>query len=479
MILRTGSAAPRPLRLLWLAPIVLLAGCVARGPVNPPLERWSPARPGILTSPERSPDLLLLVAFSGGGTRAAAFGYGVLEGLRDTTIDLGSGPRRLLDEVDVVSGVSGGSFVAADYGLHGDGIFAGFEERFLRRNVQGGLIGKLLNPINWVRLASPLFDRSDLATEFYDEKVFGGATFADLRKGPLVHVVINATDMVRGNRFSFVQPELDYLCADLAPIPIARAVAASAAFPGPLTPVILRSYAGTCGFEPPPWIAETLAARGPSRRRLRQAQLLGSYLDPERRHVYLLDGGIADNLGLRFSFERSIEQGGFVQMLEQGGLGGTREILFIVVNAETERELESREGRIEIGLATLLGTVSGIQIRSFNFETIELMRTSFASWAHELEREQGRAVRFGLVDLHFDAIQDPALRRELRTMPTTLALEDRQIDLLREAGRTLLRSSPEFQAALRRLAGREAPGPLDQRAGREATSAAPAPTLPP
>src|SRR5690606_814010 len=158
--------------------------------------------------------------------------------------------------------------------------------RFLRRDVQRELVLSLLNPVNWFRLGSPLFARSDLAADYYDRELFDGATFADLAGGPGVEVVINATDMVRGSRFSFRQPELDYLCADLAPIPIGRAVAASAAFPGPLTPILLRSYAGTCGFEPPAWIEETLAARGPSRRRLRQAEVLDSYLDPQRRWVY-------------------------------------------------------------------------------------------------------------------------------------------------------------------------------------------------
>ncbi|HSJ99397.1 MAG TPA: patatin-like phospholipase family protein, partial [Myxococcota bacterium] len=358
-----------------------LCGC-ARFPVNPPLERWNPDAVRIAPVPHRRDDLLVLVAFSGGGTRAAAFAYGVLEELRDTVVPIGGRERRVLDELDFVSGVSGGSFPAAWYGLHGDGIFVDFEERFLRRDVQRDLVLRLLNPLHWVRLASPLFARSDLAAEYYDRELFAGATFADLAKGPKVEVVINATDMVRGSRFSFRQVELDYLCADLAPIPIARAVAASAAFPGPLTPILLRSYAGTCGFEPPAWIAETLEARGPSRRRLRQAQVLQSYLDAKRRWVFLLDGGISDNLGLRFSFERSIEEGGFLRVLERGGLGRPRQIVMIVVNAETEKEFREEEGGlIATGLATLVGAVSGIQIRSFNFETIELVRTSFQQWS--------------------------------------------------------------------------------------------------
>ena len=439
-------------RLIRLSVLALLLSACAQFPVNPPLERWEPhALMEAAPASGRRPDLLLIVALSGGGTRAASFGYGVLEQLRDTTFEQDGTTRRLLDEIDLITGVSGGSFVAAYYGLHGDGIFEHFEERFLRRNVQRGLVLGLLNPVNWFRLASPRFGRSDLATEYYDEHVFKGATFADLAQGPGADVAINATDMVRGNRFSFRQVELDYLCSDLSKIPIARAVAASAAFPGPLTPVILRSYAGTCGFEPPAWIEETLAAGGPSRRRLRQARLLKSYLDPDRPYVYLLDGGIADNLGIRAAVERVAGAGSFRRVLEWGGMQETRQILMIVVNAEVEPELEKEGRMLKAGLAGLVGTASGIQIRSLNFEMIELVRSSFEQWARQLTQYHGEPVEFRLVDLHFDRVTNPELRRKLKNVPTSLSLPDEDVDLLRETGRELLRESPVFREAVERI----------------------------
>ncbi|NIO42613.1 MAG: patatin-like phospholipase family protein, partial [Burkholderiales bacterium] len=178
--------------------LIFVTGCTAHFPVNPPLQRYEPNhgyRLQNLGVPGNSGELLVVLTFSGGGTRSAALAYGVLEQLAATTITTGGRQRRLLDEVDVISAVSGGSFTAAYYGLYGDRIFQDFEERFLTRNIDKGLTGQLFSPANWARLVSARFSRSDLAALYYDKHIFDGKTFADIaaRKGPAI--IINATDM--------------------------------------------------------------------------------------------------------------------------------------------------------------------------------------------------------------------------------------------------------------------------------------------
>ena len=121
----------------------------------------------------------MVLAFSGGGTRAAALAYGVLEAMRDTTVNLDGQPKRLLDEIDVISSVSGGSFTAAYFGLHGDRIFTDFENSFLRADVTGELVSGLFQPALWFSEGG----RTEMAIDYYDEKVFRGATFADLQRG--------------------------------------------------------------------------------------------------------------------------------------------------------------------------------------------------------------------------------------------------------------------------------------------------------
>ena len=93
--------------------------------------------------------------------------------------------KRLLDSVDVIAGVSGGSFTALAYGLYGDRLFSEYEHRFLKRRCSGRADRPgVLNPVYWGPLSSPEWGRSELAADLYDEILFNGATFADLQRGP-------------------------------------------------------------------------------------------------------------------------------------------------------------------------------------------------------------------------------------------------------------------------------------------------------
>ena len=117
-----GSKGLRAVRwLLWIVSVVVLAGCAAR-PINGPIAQVAPRSgyrpfPRIFNLPNNAPRTIFVLSFSGGGTRAAAFSYGVLEEMRRTDLVVDGKPRRLLDEVDLITGVSGGSFTALSYAL--------------------------------------------------------------------------------------------------------------------------------------------------------------------------------------------------------------------------------------------------------------------------------------------------------------------------------------------------------------------------
>jgi NTE family protein len=449
-----------------VAAFLAATGC-AHFPESEPLAAWSPSRPVLaMGAPESSRDIVVLLAFSGGGTRAAALAYGVLEELRDTVVEIGGERRRLLDEVDLVSGVSGGSFTAAYYGLFGDRIFEDFEERFLRRNVQGDLIRRVvLNPVNWFRLGSASFSRSDLAAEYYDEHIFEGKTIAEFGAVPGPAILINATDLIRGARFSFIREQFDPICNDLRTYPVARAVAASSAVPGLLTPIRLRSYAGTCGYEPPAWVEDGLASQRTATRRYIQARIAASYVDPNASSsVFLVDGGVTDNLGVRGTFDRVVRKGSLDAVLTEAGYGGAHAVLLIVVNAQTEPDLDLEDtGNFFQSLALMAGITSGIQIRRFNFETLELVRTSFERWADRIS-SAGHPFAFHMAEVSFSHVRDPERRRVLNNLPTSFVLDDEAVDELRGVAREGLRSSEQFQEFLRALQAEET-GPSQPRVG--------------
>src|SRR5450432_1920635 len=294
---------------VWLGVtlLVLLAGCAATRPINPPISKvdGSSGYRYLTRQPSRADqNNLVILAFSGGGTRAAAFSYGVLEALRGIEIVGPKGNRiRLLDEVDLITGVSGGSFTALAYGLYGDKLFDRYENQFLKRNVQGELISRFLSPRNWGALWSGTWGRSEMAAELYDEILFNGATFADLDRGSGPLIVVTATDISTGARVGFIQPTFDVMCSDLDAVPLSRAAAASSAVPLALSAVTFNNYGGTCQFAAPQWtqaFRDPETAPRPAARAIKRLQELEAYQDgAQNPYIHLVDGGLADNLGMR------------------------------------------------------------------------------------------------------------------------------------------------------------------------------------
>lgn len=448
--------------------LIVASGC-AHYPINQPLRQSPPQmeyRAKNFKHEGKDDDLLVMLTFSGGGTRAAAFSYGVLEALRDTEISIHGRKKRMLDEVDWISGVSGGSFTAAYYGLFGDRIFEDFESRFLKKNIQGEIIrGILFNPVNWVKLSSAYYDSSDLAADYYDKYVFDHGTFGDILARGGAMIVINATDMVQGTRFSFLQDPFDAICTDLCSFSVARACAASSAVPVLLSPVILRNYAGKCGYQLPPALAEAMQPpREVTSRRFDLANNMLPFLDSQKKpYIHLVDGGVADNLGLRAVLERVTLMGDPWTTMKSANLTNVHKIVFVVVNAETE--IDTKWDRFETNppFGIKLASYSSIAISRYNTDTIALLSESFNRWADEIRRgrcgsskistEPGSCgdIEFYLVEVKFDALDDEAERHYFKQLPTSFVLKPDEVDKLRDAARRILAKSKEFQRLIREI----------------------------
>lgn len=443
---------------LLLALALVLTSCAHSGLRNEPLARWTPDAgypTRLQISGDRSGELLLFVAFSGGGTRAAAFSYGVLEQLRDTPIVISGRRRRLLDEVDMISGVSGGSFPAAYYALYGDWIFRDFESRFLKNDVQGALVERFFSPANWVRLFSPSFRRWETAAEQFDEEMFHGATFGDLMNKPGPFVLINATDLSTGNRFAFSQGYFDLICSDLSKFPLSVAVTASSAVPVVFSPITLRNFAGSCGYQGPMWLDRGLSDLQNTARRRTYAKQQQHLLDSrQRRYIHLLDGGISDNLGIREPYDRVMreESPNLSKVLRDLGHPHVRDIVFLVVNSQTEPQYSRAISGVDPPLADILDAVASVQIDRYNLETIELVQGAFEKWTDALS-QTGHPVSFRMIQLGFDDVPDESKRRYLHNLPTNFSLPAGDVDRLRSTARTLLKSNPEFRRLLKNYAG--------------------------
>ncbi len=450
---------------LQIALALLLSACSSlHYPVNPPLDTYSAERieRARTLRPRGSSDhVFVVVTFSGGGTRAAAFGYGVLEELANTSIVFDGRERNLLNEIDVVSGVSGGSFIAAYFGLHGAETLQTFGPRFLYRDVQKALKRAVFAPRNWGSLWSSKFARSDLMADWFDREIFDRSTFSDLARKRGASVIINATDLTRGAPFSFIADQFALICSDLGKVHLARAAVASAAVPVLFSPITLRNYAGRCGYQVPDWVGTELANDQHDTRRGQRAELISSYLESvERPYIHLVDGGLSDNLGLRAILDEVVFSGGIQQTIERQRLGETDHILFVVVNAQSG--LNSSWDKLEGGPSArqVVDAATTVQINRYNFETVELLHRSVAAWGDELRDARCQAakaanseatcseVNMHLVEINFESVEDPEQRKALRLMPTSFALPKDAVDQIRGTARALLRDSAEYREFL-------------------------------
>ncbi len=424
---------------VFLTTLLLIAGCsqLTLPPLNTPLtaddinsSKNSPRKYHRINAKQnRSDELTLILTFSGGGTRAAAFSYGVLKALRDARIP--GANRTLLDEVDLISSVSGGSFTSAYYGLYGKRIFKDYERRFLKSPVQSNLLKYLLlSPSNWIRLAPALYERSDLVADYYEKNIFGKKRFTDMRRdGP--RIVINATDIATGYGFAFTKINFQRLCSNISTYPVGRAVVASSAVPVVFSPIVMKNYASEC--------------------KVRQ-----SIPSPFKPYLHLVDGGVVDNLGIR-SLLGLVEENhnNFWELMKAYKMVNNRNIVFIVVNASDAIPEQIGQTRRSPSTSATLGAVTTIQNQRYNQATLNLLKERFASWKRQVIKGRCAATnRSDCADIHFQMAelnfnQLPAkLAEELSHYETSLELTPQQVDQLIHAGEHLLRQSPVYRKLL-------------------------------
>ena len=443
---------------------VLLGSCATA--FNEPINVRVASDAAILTAtppPDISGNTIVALAFSGGGTRAAAFAHGVMRGL--DRIPAGRGTY--FDKVAFISGVSGGSVAAAYYGLRGRAALGDFRERFLLRNAEEDLD----TSVNLVSLARGLeggVNDSSRLPRWLDRNLFDGATLGDLY-GPGKPIVwINASDLYNRTPFIFSPVTFAALCSDVRAYPLSQAVAASAAVPVAFVPIVLASFPDGCDVPLPAWVNRVIANRSAGAQARAFAAALKRYRDPgQLRFVKLADGGITDNFGLSGIVIAREAAGQPYAPLTSNRAVQLRRLVFIVVNAGTGTKGDwSRTVQGPSG-AEMLGAVTDTAIESVVRSGFDSFRLTLREWEEATRRwrcglpqaEVARmgvardwscsALNFEVVEIAFDQL-DPVRAAMLASVPTRFRLPPDQVELLIDAGTDAVLTHP----ALRRALGR-------------------------
>jgi len=459
------------LRLLALATAALAAGCTLTDttPINQ-TGHWSGgASPASLPEPGDDGTTVVALAFSGGGTRAAAFAYGALTELDTLIIDEHPHQRSLVDDVRSVAGTSGGAVMAAYLGYKGKDGYVDFRDRFLAQNAEATMRTSL-SPGNLVRttIGGGANDRTSFG-RWLDENVFDGATYAAFEKPDRPIVWITASDIYNNTPFVFTQDTMSALCSDLDKVKIADAVAASASFPVAFSPVILLTPdKGDCDYRRPDWLEKALGARDPSVRLQAYARALDSYqLNDKLKYVRLLDGGLTDNLGISgLTLERARAATPYAPLSLQEAVR-IRNFLFIVTNAGVERQYDWGASKPNPHIGKILSSVADTAISSSTRNGFDAVDLALHQWQQELItyrcglsraqvlRHRGTLAGWNCRDVHVTTEHltfrdaDPKLYEALNAVPTRLRLTEAQVELVIAAGREAVRRNANIQQIAR------------------------------
>lgn len=341
------------------------------------------------------------LALSGGGFRATLFNLGSLWRLNDAG---------MLSQLDRVTSVSGGSITAGllgyrwkDLNFNDQGVATNFADLiaaplrdFCTLLVDAPALIGVINPFGKV---------SDSVAKKYDKKLFHGATLRDLpddKAGEGPRFIIYATNLQTGSNFRFSRPYLaDWRLGMYQndQVRLAKAVAASSAFPPILSPTILKT-------DPEKW------QKGPPNDKVHRKL---------RKRIVLTDGGVYDNMGLEAIWDRcdivlvSDAGGPFAVKTGQNAFWGSQLPRVRNIMMEQTRALRRRMVMRELTSGRKAGAFWGTKTKIDDYELADAMtkdsgqtgalqdiRTRLNPFS---DAEQGELINWGY------ALADAALRK--------------------------------------------------------------------
>ncbi|WP_024575142.1 MULTISPECIES: patatin-like phospholipase family protein [unclassified Afipia] len=405
-------------------------------------------------------DTVVGLSFSGGGTRAAAFSFGVLQEMERIPVRGAQGA--MIDRVEFISGVSGGSVTAAYFGLRKRAALADFRERFLLRNAEEGLQTNLTLATLSRAVAGGINDSTGFP-RWLDANLFQGATFRDLGLTSRPQVWINASDIYNRTPFVFGAVAFGAMCSNLSEYPLANAVAASAAVPVAFAPVVIQTFPGKCNDRLPPWIVRARDNANSPPMLNSFAKAISRYHDGSMPYIKLLDGGLVDNYGLAGMTIARLSSDTPYGPLNPRQAVKLRRALILVVDAKTGlsgswiNTVEGPTGAelVKAAADTAIDASVAGSFTAFN-ATMTDWQGSLVRWRCGLSAADRarygagpnwncRDLKFYVGRIGFDQL-DQARAADLERVPTRFHLPPEQVDSVIEAGRDALRASPVFRS---------------------------------
>jgi NTE family protein len=476
----TGPA----LRAGLLALLALsIAGCNDRARIENvalPMGQANVERRSIISdSPDRP---VILMTFSGGGSRAAALAAAVLKDMSQTTYALGSDTFPLTSDVKLISSVSGGSVAAAWFGLHRDaqhpdGDLDELRTSFLSQDNMSELEWAAVDPITWFRLAFTRFTRIEALENLFDKKLFHDAKMQALDQPGKPIVMLNTTDIAGEQAFALSPRRMDDICSSLDDVKLSTGVAASAAYPIVLSPVSFLDYSAGCAgqIRNGDWIQQDLT--NPYTVHVNLEEYRDARYSNDLRHgpnpfrvidyLYFLDGGLADNLGTKSLRSTILERFDGIGLLPAINDGKIRKLVVIVVNAQSDPPNKLYQKNTTPGLVDAINAVTAVPIDSNTANSqisLQQLLVDVADAANAGGAKYSGMKVYG-VTVDFDQIpSDTQEHRDLRAnvmdIPTSWTLTQQQLQQIDAAAHLLLRSDPCFSALVGDLDIREKPGAI-------------------
>jgi NTE family protein len=452
------------------AAVLALGGCAGIGLRNAPInaalaDNVGATDPVSAASLNQDPaETVIGLSFSGGGTRASAFAFGVLQELAKTQETLRNGTRgSLIDRVSLVSGVSGGSVTAAYFALHGHDTVNDFRHKFLVQDVEASL-NTSVSVTNLVLMAKGgVNDRSGLPS-WLDQNLFHGATYADVLKPGHPQLWINASDIYNRTTFIYNNVNFGALCSDLQRYPLSEAVAASAALPLIFAPIVIENYADRCNFNAPDWVDSANRPGAPAIMRASAAAIQRYREKADVKFVKLLDGGMTDNLGLSGLLLELAASTKPYEPLTPRQAVNLKRFLFVVVDAGRPPGGDLAKNADSPEIMDLIQAVSDTAVDAN-------VRAAYDAFASELEKWRDRLIEYrcgltppevvalrGSIDgwncralsmqvakVSFEAMREPSVKARLDKIPTRFKLPKDDVDLLISSAGSLLRQNPSYK----------------------------------